>query len=91
MSMGLCIILGIRDVFSTYIQDLLLKKVKPSEQQSSISYLGLSRKIGETSISFIFSLVLLKVDLFYIIVILVILSLISFIINFKLYKIIKSN
>lgn len=81
MSIGFCIILGIRDGFSTYIQDLLLKKAKPSEQQASISYLGLSRKIGETSISFIFSLMLLKVDLFYIIVTLVVLSLISFMIN----------
>lgn len=91
MSIGFCIILGIRDVFSTYIQDLLLKKAKPSEQQASISYLGLSRKIGETSISFIFSLMLLKVDLFYIIVSLIILSLISFMINFKLYKMVRSN
>ena len=91
MSIGFCIILGIRDVFSTYIQDLLLKKAKPAEQQASISYLGLSRKIGETSISFIFSLMLLKVDLFYIIVSLVILSLISFMINFKLYKMVRSD
>ena len=89
MSIGFCIILGIRDVFSTYMQDLLLKKVKTSEQQAGISYLGLSRKIGETSISFIFSLMLLKVELIYIIVALIILSLISFIINFKLYKMVK--
>lgn len=91
MSIGFCIILGIRDVFSTYMQDLLLKNVKHSEQQAGISYLGLSRKIGETSISFIFSLMLLKVELIYIIVSLIILSLISFIINFKLYKMVRSN
>lgn len=90
MGIGFCTILGIRDVFNTYLQDLLLKKAKPSEQQSSISYLGLSRKIGETSISFIFSLLLLKVDLFYIIVSLVIISLISFMINYKLYKMVKN-
>lgn len=91
MSTGFCIILGIRDVFSTYMQDLLLKNVKTSEQQAGISYLGLSRKIGETSISFIFSLMLLKVELIYVIVSLIVLSLISFIINFKLYKMVRSN
>lgn len=91
MTIGFCIILGIRDIFSTYMQDLLLKNSEPSKQQVAISYLGLSRKIGETSISFIFSLMLLKVELIYVIVALVILSLISFIINFKLYKIVRSN
>lgn len=91
MSIGFCIILGIRDVFSTYIQDLLLKKSKPSEQQARISYLGFSRKIGEASISFIFSLMLLKVELIYVIAFLIILSLISFIINLKLYKMVRSN
>lgn len=89
MSIGFCIILGIRDVFSTYMQDLLLKKTKPEEQQSGIAYLGLSRKIGETIISFIISLMLLKVELLYVIVALLVLATISFIINLRLYKMVK--
>lgn len=91
MSIGFCMILGTRDVFDTYMKDLLLKNTRVKEQQTGISYLGLSRRIGETSISFIFSLVLLKVDLFYVIVLLILLSFISFIINFKLYKMVKNN
>lgn len=90
MGIGFCIILGVRDVFDTYIQDLLLKNLKPSEQQSGISYLGLSRKIGETSISFMLSMMLLKVEIIYVIVALVALSFISFMINFKLYKMVKN-
>ena len=73
------------------MQDLLLKKAKVSEQQAGISYLNLSRRIGETSISFIFSLMLLKVKLFYIIVSLAVLSIICFRINLKLYKMVKNK
>ncbi len=91
MVIGFCLILAIRDIFSTYMQDLLLKNTKKEEQQTGISYLGLSRKIGESAISFIFSLMLLKVDLLYIIVSLVVLALISYMINFKLYKMVRSN
>lgn len=91
MTIGFCIILGIRDVFGTYMQDLLLKKSKVSEQQTFLSYLGLSRKIGETVLSFIFSMILLKFELLYVIIILLILAIISFNINYKLYKKVGSN
>ena len=91
MAIGFCIILGIRDVFGTYMQDLLLKKSKVSEQQTFLSYLGLSRKIGETVLSFIFSMILLKFELLYVIVILLILAIISFNMNYKLYKTVRSN
>ena len=91
MSIGFCMILGIRDIFNTYMQDLLLKKAKASEQQTGISYLNLSRKIGETTISFVFSLMLLKVKLFYIIVSLAVLSIICFMINLRLYKMVKNK
>lgn len=86
MTIGFCIILGIRDVFDTYMQDLLLKKSKVSEQQTFLSYLGLSRKIGETVLSLIFSMILLKFELLHVIIILLILAIISFNINYKLYK-----
>lgn len=91
MTIGFCIILGIRDVFGTYMQDLLLRKSKISEQQTFISYLGFSRKVGETILSFIFSMILLKLDLLYVIIILLILTIICLNINYKLYKIVRSN
>lgn len=89
MTIGFCIILGIRDVFGTYMQDLLLKKTKPEQQQSGIAFLGLSRKIVETVISFIISLMLLKVELLYVIIALLVLAFISFIVNLKLYKLVN--
>jgi len=91
MVFGFCIILGIRDVFSNYTQDLLLRNLKPSEQQSGISYLGLSRKIGETSMSFIFSMMLLKLDIIYVIIALLALACISFAINYKLYMMVQKE
>lgn len=86
MSLGFCLILGIRDIFRTYSKDLVLKNSKVSEQQTFISYLGLARKIGETILSFGFSMVLLKFELIHVIFILLILSGISFMVNYKLYK-----
>ena len=86
MTVGFCLVLAIRDVVTTYIQDLLLKKAKVYEQQRAISYLGLSRKIGETCFSFLFFLMLLHIDLFYVVVVLVGFSIISLGVNKKLYQ-----
>lgn len=72
-----------------YSKDLVLKNSKVSEQQTFISYLGLSRKIGETILSFGFSIILSKFELIHVIFILLILSGISFIVNYKLYKKLK--
>lgn len=90
MALGFCIILGTRDICSTYSKDLILRNSKISEQQTFISYLGLSRKIGETILSFGFSMILLKFELLIVIFVLLMLSIISFIINYKLYKIVKN-
>lgn len=86
MTIGFCFILAIRDVFTTYIQDLLLKHADSSQQQTGISYLGLSRKIGETSLSFLFSMMLLKIDIFYVVLTLIGFAIIGLAINVKLYK-----
>lgn len=91
MGFGFCLILGVRDVFGTYSKDLILRNSKVSEQQTFMSYLGLSRKIGETILSFGFSMMLLKFELLYVIFILLILSIISFVVNYKLYTIVRSN
>lgn len=90
MAVGFCLILGVRDVFGTYSKYLILKNSKVSEQQTFMSYLGLSRKVGEAILSFVFSMILLKFELIYIIFILLILSIISFCVNYKLYKLVKS-
>ncbi len=91
MTIGFDLILAIRDPFDTYISDLLLKNTKPKEQQKAVSYLQLTRRIVASMLSLIFSMLLLKIDLFFVICILVILTIISLMINWKLYKLIKKE
>lgn len=89
MTIGFDLILAVRDPFDTYTSDLLLKNTKVEQQQKAISYLQLSRRIVEASISLIFSILLIKIDLFYIILCLMILAIVGLIINSKLYKMIQ--
>lgn len=91
MTIGFDLILAIRDPFDTYMTDLLLKHASPKEQQKAISYLQLARRITETSISFIFSIVLIKIDLFYIIICLMIFAMIALGINIKLQNMVKEE
>lgn len=81
MIIGFDIILAIRDPIEVYTTNLLLKNTKSNEQQKAISYLQLSRRIGETIISLLISILLTKMDLAYIIGCLIILAIISLIIN----------
>lgn len=91
MTLGFDLILAVRDPFDTYISDLLLKNTKPKEQQKAVSYLQLTRRIVESMLSLIFSMLLLKINLFFIICILMTLTMISLMINWKLYKLIKEK
>lgn len=91
MTIGFDLILAVRDPFDTYITDLLLKNTGMEEQQKAISYLQLSRRIVATIINLLFSMLLLKIDLFYIIVCLMIFAILSLGINTKLYKMVKEN
>lgn len=56
MTIGFSLILAVRDPFDTYMTDLLLKNTTVKIQQKAVSYLQLVRRIGETSISLIFSI-----------------------------------
>ena len=89
MIMGFCMILGIRDIYGTFSKNLVLKNSNTNEQQTFISYLGLSRKIGETILSFGFSIVLLKFDIIFVIYILLFLGVLSIYSNYKIYRNIK--
>ena len=91
MTIGFDIILGIRDWIEIYTSNLLLKNTEKHEHKEAISYLGLSRRIGSTILSLLFSLMLIKLDLIYVIICLLIFSIISFIINSKLYKMVKQT
>lgn len=91
MTIGFDLILAVRDPFDTYITDLLLKNTVLEEQQKAISYLQLSRRIVATIINLLFSMLLLKIDLFYIIVCLMIFAVVGLGINTKLYRMVKEK
>lgn len=91
MSLGYVIILFIRDPFKVYMQDLVLKKSTPKEQQSVLTTLELSRKIGRSIISLSFTAILVTHPMIIVIIILTILSIIEIFISLYLYKIIHRN
>lgn len=89
MTIGFDLILAIRDPFEAYSTDLVLKNTKEEEQQKAISYLQLARRTCEFMINLIFSMLLIKIPLFYIIVCLMLLAILSLGVNRKLYKMIQ--
>ncbi len=89
MTIGFDLILLIRDSIEVYATDLLLKNTKEAEQQKAVSYLQLSKRIVETAISLLFSLLLIKLDLIYAIICLFAFAIVSLGINSKLYKMLK--
>lgn len=88
MSIGFCLILGIRDPFKIYLENKVLTYTTPQNQQKVFTYLELGKKIGVVGISLLASLVLTKFELVYIILGLFALALIEFFVNFALYKVI---
>ncbi len=88
MTIGFDLILAIRDPIEVYATDVLLKNTETHEQQKAISYLQLSKRIVETIISLLFSFLLLKLELIYVIICLFIFAMISLGVNTKLYKMI---
>jgi len=91
MTIGFDLILAIRDSFDNYSNDLILKNSTKDQQQKAISYLQLARRIVATTINLAISMLLLKIDLFYIIICLIILTVASLGVNIKLYKMVKEK
>ena len=91
MSLGYIIILFIRDPFKVYMQDLALRKVGKEGQQSLLTTMELSRKIGRAIMSLSFTMILVNNPMITVIVILFILSIIEILISIKLYKSIVSR
>lgn len=91
MSLGYIIILFIRDPFKVYMQDLALRKVGKEGQQSLLTTMELSRKVGRAIISLSFTMILINNPMITVIAILFILSIIEILISIKLYKLILSE
>lgn len=91
MTIGFDLILAVRDPFDAYSSDLMLKNTTEQQQQKAISYLQLARRIVETAINLVVSMLLLKIDLLYIIIGLMILAILGLVITRKLYKMVKEK
>ncbi len=91
MTIGFNLILAVRDPFDAYSSDLILKNTTEQQQQKAISYLQLARRIVETAINLVVSMLLLKIDLLYIIIGLMILAILGLAITRKLYKMVKEK
>lgn len=63
MAIGFFIILGIREPFNIYIQDLTLKQCELEEQTKAVFNLAFARKIGGTVTGLAVTLLLLKLPL----------------------------
>ncbi len=88
MSLGYIIILFIRDPFKVYMQDLALRKVGKEGQQSLLTTMELSRKIGRAIMSLSFTMILVNNPMITVIAILFILSIIEILVSIKLYKLV---
>lgn len=88
MSIGFFLILGIRDPFRNYIQDLILRVVAKNKQETAIYYLEVIRKMVNAFLKIIVTMLLAKIALIYIIFLLLIISTIELCMAIKLYKII---
>ena len=91
MSLGYIIILFIRDPFKVYMQDLALRKVGKERQQSLLTTMELSRKIGRAIRSLSFTMILVNNPMIIVIAILFILSIIEILVSIKLYKLVESG
>ncbi len=91
MSLGYIIILFIRDPFKVYMQDLALRKVGKEGQQSLLTLMELSRKIGRAIMSLSFTMILVNNPMITVIAILFILSIIEILVSIKLYKLVVNG
>lgn len=91
MSLGYIIILFVRDPFKVYMQDLVLRNVGKEEQQSVLTTMDFSRKVGRTIISLSFTMILINNPMIVAMLILFILSIIEILVSIKLYKLVLNR
>ena len=91
MSLGFFLILAIRDSFQVYIEDVALKITDKDGQQKIMLNVEVYRKLGQLLLSGAFAIILIKYELIVVEFILLFLSLIEIIINYKMCKELKLN
>lgn len=91
MSLGFCLLLWARDPIQNVLKNELLNNCNKETQQTAILKFNLSSKIARCIWATLVSLILLKVDMFYIMVILLIFAVVYLGGVIKLYKLLNYN
>ena len=92
MGLGFCMILWARDPIMNFLKNALLdNNCSKENQQTAMLKFNLSRRIVRCILAILVSLILLKVDVFYIMILFLVLALIYLNIILKLYKMLSTN
>ena len=91
MGLGFCMILWERDPIMDFLKNALLNNCSKENQQTAMLKFNLSRRIVRCILATLVSLILLKVDIFYIMMLLLALSLAYLNNTMKLYKMLSTN
>lgn len=89
MSLGFFGFLSVCDFLKNYMQTLLLNICKEEYYEQAITYLALSRKVGKFFLSTLITLLLFKIDMLYIMILLLGISIFNILIIKKVYNILK--
>ena len=89
MALGFDLIIPMRDTFIIYMEDLMLKNTEKIEQQEVFANMEILRKLGKVSMNFLVSLLVIKLDLFYIMWIFLITAVIEAMLSRQIIKLTK--
>lgn len=91
MSLGFIIILAIRDPYSIFTTNTLLENSEEKDQQTILGLNTFINEISITLLSFLITLLLLKVPLIKVIILLLVVAYLSLIISFKFQKMLNKK
>ena len=89
MSIGFDLIIPMRDTFIIYMEDLLLKNSEREKQQEIFTNMEVLRKLGKIVMNLCISLLLLKIDLYYIMYLFMIMAVAEIILSARIVKLRK--
>lgn len=89
MAIGFDLIIPMRDTFIIYMEDLLLKNSMKEEQQALFTNMEVLRKFGKVIMNLGISLLLLKIDLFYIMWLFLVMAMFEIILSIRIIKLRK--
>lgn len=89
MSFGFDLIIPMRDTFIIYMEDLLLRNSEKEQQQEIFTNMEVLRKLGKIAMNLCISLLLLKIDLYYIMYLFIIIGVIEIFLSARIIRLRK--